>query len=61
MNNIGDTLLNISSFLHSLWVWTTTLFTYQFQIGGLTISLWSIFLGLGVSIFITVVIIKVFT
>lgn len=61
MNNIGDTLLNISSFLNSLWVWLTTLFTYQFEIGNITVSLWSIFLGLGVSIFITVVIIKIFT
>lgn len=61
MNNIGDTLINISSFLHSLWVWVETLFTYQFELGDITVSLWSIFLGLGVSVFITVVIIKIFT
>ena len=59
--NIGDTLINISQFLHSLWVWIETLFTYQFELGGLTISLWTIFVGLGVAIFITVFIIRIFT
>ena len=59
--NIGDTLINISSFLNSIWVWTQTLFTYQFQLGNITISLWTIFLALGVATFITVFIIKIFT
>lgn len=59
--NIGDTLINISSFLHNLWVWVETLFTYQFQLGNVTISLWTIFLGLGVAVFITVFIVKIFT
>ncbi len=59
--NIGDTLINISQFLNSLWVWVQTLFTYQFQLGNMTISLWTIFVGLGVAIFITVFIIKIFS
>lgn len=59
--NIGDTLINISQFLNSLWVWIQTLFTYQFQLGNITISLWTIFVGLGVAVFITVFIIKIFT
>lgn len=57
---IGDLLLNISSFLSTLWVWISRLFTVQFNLGGLEISLWSIFLGLGVTVFITVFIISVF-
>ena len=59
--NIGDTLINISSFLNTIWVWIQTLFTYQFQLGNVTISLWTIFLGLGVATFITVFFIKIFT
>lgn len=61
MYNIGDTLINISIFLNSLWTWVTNLFTYQFQIGDFTISLWTIFLGVGVAIFITVFIIRIFS
>lgn len=61
MNNIGDTLLNISSFLGTLWAWIVRLFTVEFNLGGITISLWSIFLGLGVTVFITVIIISVFS
>lgn len=59
--NLGDTLINISKFLHDLWSWIETLFTYQFQIGGATVSLWTIFVGVGVAIFITVFIIRIFT
>lgn len=57
---LGDLLLNISSFLGTLWAWILRLFTVQFNLGGLEISLWSIFLGLGVTVFITVFIISVF-
>lgn len=57
---IGDLLLNISSFLSTLWSWILRLFTVQFNLGGIEISLWSIFLGLGVTVFITVFIISVF-
>lgn len=57
---LGDLLLNISSFLGTLWAWIVRLFTVQFNLGGLEISLWSIFLGLGVTVFITVFIISVF-
>ena len=57
---IGDLLLNISSFLSTLWAWILRLFTVQFNLGGIEISLWSIFLGLGVTVFITVFIISVF-
>lgn len=57
---LGDLLLNISSFLGTLWGWVLRLFTVQFNLGGLEISLWSIFLGLGVTVFITVFIISVF-
>lgn len=57
---LGDLLLNISSFLGTLWAWILRLFTVQFNLGGLEISLWSIFLGLGVTVFITVFIIRVF-
>lgn len=59
--NLGDTLINISKFLHDLWSWIETLFTYQFELGGQTISLWTIFVGVGVAIFITVFIIRIFT
>ena len=57
---IGDTLLNISSFLGTLWAWITRIFTVSFNLGGVEVSLWSIFLGLGVTVFITVFIISVF-
>lgn len=57
---LGDLLLNISSFLGTLWAWILRLFTVQFNLGGLEISLWSIFLGLGVTVFITVFIISIF-
>lgn len=58
---LGDLLLNISSFLGTLWAWLLRLFTVQFNLGGMTISLWSIFLGLGVTVFITVFIISIFS
>lgn len=58
---LGNLLLNISSFLSTFWLWLSRLFTVEFNLGGLTISLWSIFLGLGVTVFITIVIINVFT
>lgn len=58
---LGTLLLNISSFFSTLWVWLNQLFTISFNLGGVEISLWSIFVGLGVSVFITAVIIKVFT
>lgn len=57
---IGDILLNISSFLSTLWLWISRLFTVTFNLGGVEISLWSIFLGLGVTVFITIFIINVF-
>lgn len=59
--NIGDTLLNISKFLGDLWSWVNNLFTYQFTLGGTTISLWTIFVGVGVAIFVTIFIIRIFT
>lgn len=58
---IGDLLLNISSFLSTLWYWLVRLFTVSFNLGGVEVSLWSIFLGLGVSVFITIVIVNVFS
>lgn len=58
---LGNTLINISQFLHDLWMWIESLFTYQFQLGNTTISLWTIFVGVGVAIFITVFIIRIFT
>lgn len=57
---LGDLLLNISSLFGTFWAWLLRIFTVQFNLGGLEISLWSIFLGLGVTIFITVFIIRVF-
>ena len=57
---IGDTLLNISSFLGTLWAWIVRIFTVSFNLGGVEVSLWSIFLGLGVTVFLTVFIISVF-
>ena len=58
---LGTLLLNISSFFSTLWVWLNQLFTISFNLGGVEISLWSIFVGLGVSVFITAIIVKVFT
>lgn len=58
---LGNLLLNISSFFSTLWVWLNQLFTISFNLGGVEISLWSIFVGLGVSVFITAIIVKVFT
>ena len=57
---LGTLLLNISSFFSTLWLWINQLFNVQFNLGGVEISLWSIFVGLGVSVFITAVIIKLF-
>lgn len=57
---LGDLMLNISSFLGTLWAWFIRLFNTSFNLGGLEISLWSIFLGLGVVVFLTVFIISVF-
>ena len=57
---LGDLVLNISSFLGTLWAWLIRLFNVTFNLGGLEISLWSIFLGLGVTVFITIFIINVF-
>lgn len=58
---LGSLLINISSFLSSLWDWLLRLFTYQFQLGGLTISLWQVFLGLGVAVFVAALIINFLT
>lgn len=58
---LGDLLLNISSFLGTLWDWFSSLFTYEFTFGGLTVSLWTIFVGLGAAIFITIFIINIFS
>lgn len=58
---VGSLLLNISEFLATLWNWLLTLFTFQFQLGGLTISLWQIFIGLGVGVFIAALIINFLT
>lgn len=58
---IGDLLLRISSFLGTMWAWLIRLFNVSFNLGGIEISLWSIFLGLGVTVFITIFIINVFT
>lgn len=58
---LGDMLLNISSFLGTLWNWVSNLFTYQFTLGGLSISLWTVFVGIGAAIFITIFIINIFS
>lgn len=58
---LGDLLLKISSFFSTLWYWLNRLFNVSFNLGGVEITLWSIFLGLGVSVFITIVIINLFT
>ena len=58
---LGNLILNISSFFSTLWYWLNRLFTVSFNLGGVEVSLWSIFLGLGVTVFITVVIINLFT
>lgn len=61
MFNLGNLIINISDFIGNIWNWINELFTYQFQLGNLTISLWTIFLALGVGAFITVFIIRIFT
>lgn len=58
---LGDLIMNISSFLGTLWAWILRLFTVSFNLGGVEITLWSIFLGLGVTVFITVFIISIFS
>lgn len=58
---LGTLLLNISEFLSTLWTWLLNLFTYQFEMGGLTISLWQIFVGLGVAVFVVALIINFIT
>lgn len=58
---LGNLVLNISSFFSTLWLWINQLFTVSFNLGGVEITLWSIFVGLGVSVFITIFIIRVFT
>lgn len=58
---IGTLLLNISQFLSTLWTWLLNLFTTQFQLGDLTISLWQIFVGLGVAVFIAALIVNFLT
>ena len=58
---LGNLVLNISSFFSTLWIWINQLFTVSFNFGGVEITLWSIFVGLGVSVFITIVIVRLFT
>lgn len=55
--DLGTLLLNISNFLSTLWSWLITLFSYQFQFAGLTISLWQIFIGVGVGVFVVALLI----
>lgn len=61
---LGNIIINLSEFLGGFWEWLLELFSTEFTLGGITITMWQIFAGLlalGILAYLTIMIIRLFT